>query len=262
MLTAMLAVENIVDRRGARRLDGQRRGGLPRDRLHPGRAGARRPAVDRGLPHRSRRADPAAPLPGARGGRGLTAASPLTRPAPPGAGPVARPAPLESWPGLVLLVVALLGLAAGLLAGCAAGRCGSTRRCRWRSPGCRSPSCPGRCASDGAPPLYYLLLHGWTAVFGDRHDGGPAAQRGPRCPSRCCWPTVLGRRLGGVVRRTRRGGRAGEPAVDDAVRLRDPDVRAGRRARARRRRWRCWPYGPRRPGRPSASGRWPSRRCC
>jgi hypothetical protein len=79
MLTAMLTVDNIVTVRDPRRVDGQRRGGLPRDgvrhqrgdRLPRERFLRQQALVHRRLPDRPRRADPAGPRAG--GERGLTA---------------------------------------------------------------------------------------------------------------------------------------------------------------------------------------------
>ena len=42
--------------------------------------------------------------------------------------------------------------------------CGSTRRCRSTSRGCRSRDLHDALKHDGAPPLYYLLLHVWTGA--------------------------------------------------------------------------------------------------
>ena len=44
---------------------------------------------------------------------------------------------------------------------------------------------PGTLRLDGSPPLYYMLLHLWTSVIGERpgRDPGPVgAHRGPAHP--------------------------------------------------------------------------------
>lgn len=55
---------------------------------------------------------------------------------------------------------------------------------------------PGALRQDGAPPLYYLLLHGWTAVFG---TGNVAVRALSGVFSVACLPLIwsMGRRLGG-----------------------------------------------------------------
>ena len=62
---------------------------------------------------------------------------------------------------------------------------------------------PGLLRQDGSPPLYYLLLHGWLAVFGD----GEAAARGLSLlfatvsvpVSWAAGAAVAGRRAGGAA---------------------------------------------------------------
>ncbi len=91
--------------------------------------------------------------------------------------PVERPEPararavLEGPVGLGLVVVSLLGCLAGLVAGVRSGPL-------WLDEAlsvtiARLPLLPSSGTSlydglrqDGAPPVYYLLLHGWTALFG------------------------------------------------------------------------------------------------
>jgi mannosyltransferase len=55
---------------------------------------------------------------------------------------------------------------------------------------------PAALRQDGAPPLYYLLLHGWTAVFG---TGDAAVRALSGVISVACLPLIysMGRRLGG-----------------------------------------------------------------
>jgi len=55
---------------------------------------------------------------------------------------------------------------------------------------------PGALRHDGAPPLYYVLLHGWTALFG---TGSVAVRALSGVISVACLPLIwsMGRRLGG-----------------------------------------------------------------
>ncbi len=55
---------------------------------------------------------------------------------------------------------------------------------------------PNALRQDGAPPLYYLLLHGWTAAFG---TGDQAVRALSGVISVACLPLIwsMGRRLGG-----------------------------------------------------------------
>ena len=58
---------------------------------------------------------------------------------------------------------------------------GSTRRCRSTSRGCRSADLDQALRHDGAPPLYYALLHVWTRACSDRATGRCGRSRA------CAW---------------------------------------------------------------------------
>ena len=66
----------------------------------------------------------------------------------------------------MLVVVALLGLAAGLLAGVTAGPLWLDEALTVEIATLPLNELQGALRVDGSPPVYYLLLHGWTAVFG------------------------------------------------------------------------------------------------
>ena len=115
---------------------------------------------------------------------------------------------------------------------------GSTRHCRSTSPGSRSPTCETVLRHDGAPPLYYALLHFWIDVFG---LGNLAVRSLSGCsPSRRCrWrgspadgSGARGHRAGTrrlvahAPRRRARRARVRVLAVHDPVRDRSPHVLA------------------------------------
>ena len=110
-------------------------------------------------------------------------------------------------------------------------RRGPDRQHRQATAACTLPTFLKR---DGAPPLYYVLLHGWMGVFGDS-DLAVRSLSGVIGVVTVPLVWLAGRRFGG--RTGRLGGDAvgGYVAVRRSLRHRDKDVRAGRavdRARA------------------------------
>jgi len=100
-------------------------------------------------------------------------------------------------------VLALLGLAAGLIAGVRGGPLWLDEALSVEIARLPLSELPGALRQDGAPPLYYVLLHGWMALFG---TGTTAV----RLLSVVLVPValLLAHRLGG-----RLGGRAGGRAA-------------------------------------------------
>ena len=103
--------------------------------------------------------------------------------------------------------------------------CGSTRRSRSTSPACRSVSSTHALRHDGAPPLYYALLHVWTAVFGSG-DWAVRSLSGVCMIGAAVALWFVGRRVAGHGRRVDRGDARRRESVRDPVRDRDAHVRA------------------------------------
>ena len=74
---------------------------------------------------------------------------------------------LVGRPGLVLVVAAVLGCVAGLAAGVASGPLWLDEALSVEIARLPLAQLPDALRQDGSPPLYYLLLKGWMAVFGD-----------------------------------------------------------------------------------------------
>ena len=66
----------------------------------------------------------------------------------------------------MLVVLALLGLSAGLVAGVTSGPLWLDEALSVEIATLPLAELQGALRVDGAPPVYYLLLHGWTAAFG------------------------------------------------------------------------------------------------
>jgi len=104
---------------------------------------------------------------------------------------------LGSWPGALLVLVALVGLAAGLTAGVRSGPLWLDEALSVEIARLPLSELTGALRQDGAPPLYYLLLHGWIASFGT----GTVAVRllsVMLVPAALWLAYLLGRRLSGV----------------------------------------------------------------
>ena len=109
---------------------------------------------------------------------------------------------LEGRPGRVLVVAALLGLLAGLVAGLASGPLWLDEALSVEIAKLPLAELPAALRMDGAPPVYYVLLHAWIAVFG----AGTTTVRlltVAMVPVAVVLTYLVGRRLGGIA-----GGRA------------------------------------------------------
>ena len=103
---------------------------------------------------------------------------------------------------------------------------GSTRRSPSTSPACPCTPSPSALKHDGAPPLYYYLLHFWISLFGQSNDAVRALS------GIFAVLTLPGRlALREALRRPGRGldhaGAAGQRALRRLLRHRVADVRAG-----------------------------------
>ena len=74
---------------------------------------------------------------------------------------------LEGRPGVVLLVIAVLGCALGLLQGLRSGPLWLDEALSVEIARLPLAQLPDALRQDGAPPLYYLLLHAWIAMLGE-----------------------------------------------------------------------------------------------
>lgn len=97
-----------------------------------------------------------------------TVARPTT--GPPAQPPAALAAPAPGWlagrPGLVLLYLALVGCAAGLVAGLFSGPLWLDEALSVEIARLPVPEMFDALRQDGSPPLYYLLLHAWIELVG------------------------------------------------------------------------------------------------
>jgi hypothetical protein len=129
------------------------------------------------------------------------------------------------------VVAALLACAAGVLAGLLGGPLWLDEAISVEIARRPLPDLFAALRQDGAPPLYYLLLHAWIAGVRDRDGRGPAADR--RAGAAGALAGLPARvAAGGRRRRSCGAGRACGAAVDDALRVRDADVPAGAAALA------------------------------
>ena len=74
--------------------------------------------------------------------------------------------PLAGWPGLALLAVALAGCAVGLVRGVRSGPLWLDETLSVEIARLPLSQLHDALRTDGAPPLYYLLLKGWMALLG------------------------------------------------------------------------------------------------
>ena len=202
-------IDAVVDAAASRRPPwlGRRRRLTPRPATRrPARTGSASPTD--GTERRRRPPPPTRPATG--GPAGADRAPAADGQGRDGAGHRGGPAgsrPRRSWPSLVVVAVVVRRLV------CGSGRartCGSTRRSRSTSPGCRCRTSTAALRRDGAPPLYYVppplldrrlrhLRRRRALAVGRarlRHaalrlGGGPAPRRPRRWRRRarsCSWP--------------------------------------------------------------------------
>lgn len=104
---------------------------------------------------------------------------------------------LEGRPGLVLVWLALTGLAGGLAAGVGSGQLWLDEALSVNIATLPLGQLKGALRVDGAPPLYYLLLHAWTSAFGTGAGAVRLLSVG-LAPVALLLVRQLGRRLGGA----------------------------------------------------------------